>query len=93
MSNKKWKMGQIFVAFSEYLNCNSKKNVYGCRLFKLGLQKNKKIEARIRKCTQQALYSSALPHGGGIGFQWGIKTETSRWTLYMSCFLILLKIT
>ena len=35
---------------------------------------------------KQALYSSALPHGGGIGFQWGIKTETSRWTLYMSCF-------
>ena len=30
---------------------------------------NKNIEARIRKCTQQALYSSALPHGGGIGFQ------------------------
>ena len=92
MSNKNWKMGQIFVAFSEYLNFNLKKTVVDS--FKLDLQKKiKKIEARIRKCTQQALYSSALPHGGGIGFQWGIKTETSRWTLYMSCFLILLKIT
>ena len=61
-------MGQIFVAFSEYLNFNLKKTVVDS--FKLDLQKKiKKIEARIRKCTQQALYSSALPHGGGIGFQ------------------------